>query len=471
MVTEDAMSRDFLRRTPIFAALPDGDLDRLLETAESVSVKTGELLMAEGSPGGSLYVVLDGEFEVTKRSGDRDIVIAICGQGEILGEISLLDRSPRTASVRASRDSHVLMISQSAFQEFLIANPPAIIAILQIVTARLRSTESMLRQSQKMAALGTLAAGLAHELNNPAAAAQRGSAHLRDAIAEWLRLTRELQAANLDARQQQLLDALRVEFLDRPTSPILLDPLARGDREYEVQAWLEERGVDEAWELAPALVGAGWDLPAVERVAASFGSEYLLSVVRWLGAGAAIFALLSEVGESVERISEIVKAVKTYSYLDQAPIQNVDVHEGLENTLVILRHKLKAGVRVTRDYAADLPRIEAFGSELNQAWTNIIDNAVDAMQGQGELRLRTSRSGANVLVEIGDSGPGIPPEIQERIFEPFFTTKPPGIGTGLGLHITYNTIVQKHRGQIRIVSQPGETTFQIELPIRLKSSS
>ena len=185
-----------------------------------------------------------------------------------------------------------------------------------------------------------------------------------------------------------------------------------------------------------------------------------------------MYALLDEVSKSAERISEVVKAVKTYSYLDQAPVQNVDIHEGLENTLIILKYKLKGGVQVTRDYAQDLPRIEAYASELNQAWTNIIDNAIDAMQGQGKLHLRTYRQGEDaVVVEITDNGPGIPPEIQPRIFEPFFTTKPPGVGNGLGLHITYNIIVNKHRGQIKVTSRPGETCFHVTLPIQLRRAS
>jgi len=243
--------------------------------------------------------------------------------------------------------------------------------------------------------------------------------------------------------------------------------LARGDRESDAQAWLEDRGIDRAWELAPTLVTFGWDADTLQSLADTFADDQLSVIAPWLGVGSSVYALLDEVGRSAERISEIVGAVKSYSFLDQAPVQDVDVHQGLDNTLVILRHKLKQGVRVRRDYDAGLPRIEAYGSELNQVWTNIIDNAIDAMQGQGELTIRTYADDGHVVVEIADSGPGIPPHIQSRIFEPFFTTKPPGVGTGLGLNIAYN-VVQRHMGRITVTSQPGETRFQVRLPIQLK---
>jgi signal transduction histidine kinase len=259
---------------------------------------------------------------------------------------------------------------------------------------------------------------------------------------------------------------LKTALESRLAPDLGLDPLARSDRESDMQAWLEGIGIDEGWELAPALVASGWELESLRKLAPAFDPETLVLVVRWLAAGCAVYSLLNETHMGAERISEIVKSVKAYSYLDQAPIQEVDVHEGLENTLVILRHKTKEGIHITRDYAPDLPHIEAYGSELNQVWTNIIDNAVDAMNGQGELTLRTRANDGKVTVEIEDTGPGIPKEIQQRIFEPFFTTKPPGQGTGLGLHISY-TIVNKHYGQLRVESQPGRTAFQVTLPLQL----
>jgi len=461
------MSIEFLRQLPLFAGLPEHDLDWLFQKAEPISIRAGDLLIEEGSPGDALYIVLDGEFEVTKRSGPQDIAIDVRQPGAVIGEMSLLDHAPRSASVRALRDSQLLKIHDDAFHQLLATSPSAALTILETVTARLRQNESLLHQREKMAALGTLSAGLAHELNNPAAAARRAATQLRDALAEWERATLQLDACAFDPRQATTVNALREEIAKRAAAPVNLDPLARSDRESDVQAWLEDRRVDRAWELAPMLVSFGWDVDSLEELAEGFSIEHLSAISQWLGAGGTVYALLDEVGKSAERISEIVKSVKTYSYLDQAPIQEVDVHEGLENTLVILRHKLKQGVNVTREYAADLPRIEAYASELNQVWTNIIDNAIDAMGGQGELILRAYAQDDSVVIEIADNGPGIPPKIQSRIFEPFFTTKPPGVGTGLGLNITYN-IVQKHLGQIKVTSQPGATCFQVTLPIQLK---
>ncbi len=461
------MIQDFVRRLPLFANVGEGDLQWLVERAKVVTKSKGEILLAEGEPSGPLYIVLEGEFEFTKRSGNQDVLLAVRGEGEVIGELSMLDHSPRTATARATQDSRLLMIPPDAFQQLLSNSPSATMAILQTVTSRLRNTESMLRQSEKMAALGTLSAGLAHELNNPAAAARRSATQMRDCLSRWQELADEINGLHLTDDQAKALRDWQAEMVTRSAAPAALDPLAQSDREEQVQTWLEDRGVDHAWEIAPTLVAFGWDTPALAKVEEKFSGTQVGIVVRWLATGYSVYALLDEVGKSAERISEIVKAVKSYSYLDQAPVQDVDIHEGLENTLVILRHKLKQGVEVKREYAPALPHIEAYGSELNQVWTNIIDNAIDAMQGKGTLTLRTRPSGDQVVVEIGDNGPGIPPDIQSRIFEPFFTTKPPGIGTGLGLHLVYN-IIQKHHGKIQVKSQPGSTWFQITLPRKLK---
>jgi len=374
---------------------------------------------------------------------------------------------PRNATVRALRQNHQLKNSQLTFQIMLDCGPTTVLNSLGTVMTRLQQQESLLQQQEKQAALGTLSAGLAHELNNPAAAAQRGAAQLREAMDAWERAAAGLGARGLDEAGRARLEALRAELARRAADPPMLDPLERGDREDAAQGWLAGRGVADAWELAPPLVAAGWDERALEALAADFPGAGLAAVARWLGAGSAACALVDEVQRSAAAISEIVRAVKSYTYLDQAPVQEVDVHDGLENTLVILRHKLKQGVILRRDYAADLPKIEAYASELNQVWTNLIDNAVDAMGGQGELLLRTSARNGHVVVEITDSGPGIPPEVRPRLFEPFYTTKPQGKGTGLGLHMVYNSVVNKHHGQIDVSSRPGATTFRVTLPVQL----
>jgi signal transduction histidine kinase len=460
------MSKDFLRRLDLFAGLPESDLDWLAAQAEPFDLEAGETLMEEGAPGDAAFIITDGEVEVTKKSDTQSIVIALREPGEVLGEMALLDNAPRMATVRAVRASRFLRISGEAFHQLLTQKPSAAVAILQTVTRRLRQNEALLRQSEKMAALGTLSAGLAHELNNPAAAVRRSVDQLRAALSAWTKASIDLDHCTLTPAQIRVIHDLKTALESRLAPDLGLDPLARSDRESDMQAWLEGIGIDEGWELAPALVASGWELESLRKLAPAFDPETLVLVVRWLAAGCAVYSLLNETHMGAERISEIVKSVKAYSYLDQAPIQEVDVHEGLENTLVILRHKTKEGIHITRDYAPDLPHIEAYGSELNQVWTNIIDNAVDAMNGQGELTLRTRANDGKVTVEIEDTGPGIPKEIQQRIFEPFFTTKPPGQGTGLGLHISY-TIVNKHYGQLRVESQPGRTAFQVTLPLQL----
>jgi len=461
------MNIDELRQVPLFADISGEDLEQLYEMAETISIPAGELVLREGDPGDSLYVVLDGELEVTKRQGDQEIQLALYEPGQFFGEMALLEQAPRSASVRALRESSLLVIGQAAFQTLLTCSSSAPVKILYTVTSRLRSTESMLIQTQKMAALGTLAAGLAHELNNPAAAILRSAAQLREALAERERLATRLALLVLDPPQKESLRNLQERITGRTTTAPPYDPLTLSEREDELQEWLEDHDVEEAWELAPVLAASGWDMDGLERLGEQFTSTQLPLVVRWLGAGASVYGLLDEVGQSAEAMSEIVGAVKTYSYLDQAPVQDVDVMEGLENTLMLLRSKIGAKVTITRDYAKGVPRIEAYGSELNQVWTNVIDNAIDAVGDQGEITLRTYSSGNVVTVDIIDDGPGIPREIQPRIFEPFFTTKAPGVGTGLGLHIAYNVVVNKHRGQIEVSSKPGETRLRVMLPIRL----
>ena len=461
---------DELRHVPLLADLSEEDLEQLYQMAEAVTIPAGELVLREGDPGDSLFIVLDGELEVTKRHGSQEVLLAVYKAGQFFGEMALLEQAPRSASVRTLRESRLLVISQAAFQTLLSCSPSAPFKILRTVTSRLRSTESMLIQNEKMAALGTLAAGLAHELNNPAAAIRRSAAQLRDALAERERLTTQLGTLSRDPHQNEALGALQAESVERAKMPPMYDPLALSEQEDQVQDWLEDNSVERAWELAPVLVSFGWDGRELERLADSFSPMELPVVVRWLAANSSVYGLLEEVGKSAEAMSEIVKAVKTYSYLDQAPIQEVDVRESLENTLVLLRPKIKAGVSIERHYADDVPRIEAYGSELNQVWTNIIDNAIDAMQARGELALHTYAENGNVIVEIIDNGPGIPSELKQRIFEPFFTTKAPGAGTGLGLHIAYNIVVHKHQGQIEVTSEPGETRFRVVLPVRLARS-
>jgi signal transduction histidine kinase len=319
-----------------------------------------------------------------------------------------------------------------------------------------------------MAALGTFSAGLAHELNNPAAAAQRSAAELKKTIGKWQSLTHQIESVAFQENQTQWLDDFMRETARRFESPLKLEALEKIDLVDRLQAWLESNGVESAWEIAPAMVNFGWDVRSLEDLKRT--AFYHLSM-QWVGVSCLMMGLLSEVGQTTQRLSQLVQAMKSYTYLDQAPLLEVDIHGGLENTLVIMQHKLKHGVTVKREYSPNLPRIEAYASELNQVWTNIIDNAIDAMNGKGEIKLKTYAEDNHVIVEIEDNGPGIPEQICSRIFEPFFTTKPPGKGTGLGLHISHDIIANRHHGQLLVESKPGMTKFKAVLPIYLTKNS
>jgi signal transduction histidine kinase len=422
-----------LRDTPLFGGLDEGQLLRLVEMGEIIDLGPGDHLIREGEEADALYVVLEGELDVTKRSGRSQIPVARVGPGSLQGEIAALEGGRRLASVHAVTPAEVLRIPVRAVRELLSSGPDVALAVIRTAVARLRSLESTLREREKLAGLGTLAAGLAHELNNPAAAAKRAT--------------------------ESLGEAIRVaERLPHPSPPPQPPPggppasaLDRSDRIEEVM----RVGLDS--EQAAALVAAGWTVGSL--------AEHPREVLPWLAADASVHGLLGELSMAIGRMSEIVGAVKGYAYLDQAPLQRVDVRVGLEQTLVILRHRLRDGIEVRRDFGDEVPEIEAYASELNQVWTNLVDNAIDAMDGRGTLTVRASPdpSGEGVVVEICDTGPGVPDEIRQRLFEPFFTTKPPGKGTGLGLHITHN-VVARHGGRIEVESSPQGTCFVVSLP-------
>jgi len=455
-----------LRKSPLFEGLSDQELQHLVDNAKPVSLHTGETLMKQGEPGDSAYVVLDGGFEIQKQSGASVIKIDVRKPGEIIGEMALLSNAPRSATVVAVCDSQTLQISQDAFENLLSTSPSATMAVLHWVMARLGQNESLLHQQEKMAALGTMSAGLAHELNNPAAAAQRSASLLRQSPARWLELTHKLEALAFKENLSDWLNDFIQDATSRFEKPVKLEALEKIDLVDQLQDWLEANGVENAWEVAPTIVNFGW---TVETLGDLKNSPLFKDIIQWLGLGSTIVTQLFEIQNTTERISQIVRAMKSYTYLDQAPLLEVDVHDGLENTLVIMEHKLKQGVTVKREYAKDLPRIEAYASELNQVWTNIIDNAIDAMNGKGEIILRTYEDSGQVVVEIVDNGPGIPEEIQSRIMEPFFTTKPPGQGTGLGLHVTHDIVANRHHGLLQVESKPGETKFKVTLPRRIQS--
>jgi len=331
--------------------------------------------------------------------------------------------------------------------------------------------EVMLRQSERLATLGRLSAGMAHELNNPAAAARHGAEQLRTAIARLDRAQHALGAGRLSSEQHEAIAELEKEAEERAKKPSSLDPIARSDLEQEVEGWLDRNCIQDPWEHAPAFVAMGLGVAELEELTRSFDPSVTPIVIDYVGSRFAAFTLVEDVAEGARRISEVVKALKGYSYMDQAPVQLVDVREGLNDTLSILSSKLREGINVNLDFADPLPRIQGHGSELNQVWTNIIDNAISSMGDEGALDLKAYRDDEWVVVEVADSGPGIPIEAQEKVFDPFFTTKAPGEGAGLGLSISHGIVVEKHRGQISVCSRPGATRFAVKLPITDESST
>ncbi|MCG6955031.1 MAG: PAS domain-containing protein [Gemmatimonadetes bacterium] len=333
-----------------------------------------------------------------------------------------------------------------------------------------KTAEVALRQSEKMATLGTLAAGVAHELNNPAAAAQRGAEQLEAAFAALQAAYMAISAAALPERFTAALAELDAEAHQAALTSRRMDPMVRSDQEVSIEEWLERSGASEAWDVAPALVEMGLDEERLQAFPETFG-EQAGAVANWLSRAYTVYRLLHEIRHGAGRLSEIVGALKAYSYLGQAPVKNVDVNEGIRNTLVILRNKLKRGTEVRDELDDALPRIEAYGSELNQVWTNLIDNAADALDGTGTIKIRSSASNGWIRVDIEDDGPGIPPEAQPRVFDAFFTTKPPGKGTGLGLNTAYKIVVSKHGGRISLDSEPGRTLFVVELPTSLPADA
>jgi signal transduction histidine kinase len=459
------MKYDILKGVPLFADLSKEDLERLCEGAEEVHLPAGQELFAEGSPGDRAYVTTGGQIEVVKASSGREVLLAVREAGEVIGEMALLEETPRMATVRARKESTLLAISKEQIDALLATSPSAVRAMFYTILSRWRSTESMLRQSERMAQLGTLTAGVAHELNNPAAAVKRGADQFRDAVSRHVGAQAAVACLDLGPAEAEALRELTEHALEAAAHPLDLDTLAQSDRETEMEDLLDRWGVPDAWEIAPALASLGQDADEISSSMAPFARERLPAILGSVSAAYALHTLLAEIGHGASRISEVVKALKSYSYLDQAPVLPVDLHEGLDSTLMILRNKLRAGISVRREYGGDVPRIQGYGSELNQVWTNLIDNAADAMDGEGVITLRTRPDGDGVMVEIEDNGPGIPPEIQTRIFDPFFTTKEPGKGTGLGLDICYNIVVYKHHGEIKVVSEPGSTRFQVWLPV------
>jgi signal transduction histidine kinase len=450
-----------LYNLPLFEDLTDDELEWVQKNSSERRLETGEYFVREGERTEHFYVVLEGELQVTRLFDGKPKVMGTTPVGIIGNELPLLYGTPASSTARAIMPSRLLVFHLRAFREMFAACPTVGAKVLRIAAERTRNVAGLIKQQEKMAALGKLAAGLAHELNNPSSAARRAASTLRTALPELQASTVQLCGLGLSAGQFDTLLAFQAAVAARPAPS--LGPLDRSDREDELGMWLDERGVENGWDLAPAFVERDVSAAELDRLGADLPPGSVPAVLGWLQQALDAASLLGEIEHSSERIAELVKAVKNYTYMDQAPLQEINLHDGLETTLTVMRHKLK-NVEVVRQYDPDLPRIMARGGELNQVWTNLIDNAVDAMEGKGTIWLITRCEASFVMVEVADSGPGIPPEIIGRIFEPFFTTKGIGVGSGMGLEITYQ-IIHQHSGTIEVQSQPGRTRFIVRLPV------
>ena len=460
---------DELRRVPLLDGLSAGELERVLEEGSEKVVLAGEVNGREGEPVEDLYVILDGELRITKKTSDGgETVLNVYTPGTFFAEVPLLAGTPFMASGRALTDCRMLLIPDRLFRQLLSENASFSNEILQTMAERVQLLQSVTGQREKLDSLGTLAAGLAHELNNPASATRRSAEELRENFANLRSLGWSLaHAAARGELNASALDALEssVARISAAKAPMPLDTLDQSDREEELALWLEDRGLAEAWELAPTFVNAGVSPEDLDALSESVPDGLRAAALRYLKAVIGVSGLLGEVESGAGRVSEIVRTMEGYSNMDRAPLQDVDVNRSLEDTLSVLGYKL-VGIEVGRDLDPDLPRVVAYGGELNQVWTALLDNAIDAVGGEGgRIGLRTTCEGDLVLVEISDDGPGIPEHLRGRIFEPFFTTKDVGSGTGLGLDVGYRIVVGRHGGDIHVVSGPGATRFEVRLPV------
>ncbi len=457
-----------VRSAPLFATLTDAQLE-CIEPGEVIDLAAGSVLASEGEPSNYFFLVLQGEIRITRHYDRQEILMGVLKQGNYTGEITLLVSSPWIGTARTGKATRLFRLPADDFWRMLSTCQSVAKQILQSAANKMRNLENFSQQREKLASLGTMAAGLAHELNNPASAARRASAHLRETSDKAQSLLCLLSSV-LSHDQWRELALASQDAAERLTHARTIDHLERSDREEKIGTWLQGRGVAASWELAPTFVTADVDISWLEELLKKLPADSHPDALAWLESRLNLKLLLTQIEQSTGRIAELVKAVKSYSHMDQSPMQEVDIHDGIESTLTMLGHKLK-NVTVRRAFDRSIPRIMAYGSELNQVWTNLIDNAIDAVKGTGKICVGTCQEDNQLVVEIVDNGPGIPREVQAHMFEPFYTTKPVGSGTGLGLIISNRIVADRHGGEIEFESKAGETRFKVRLPIQRKQAS
>jgi signal transduction histidine kinase len=468
-VTE-RLGADALRELFLFEKLDDGQLAWLAERGEVRGYPAGTTVYAAGEPATRLFVLLEGTLAMSVRAGGAEVeTIRTDYRGAYAGAFFAYVDMPSARSygstLRAVTGCRFWELPAADFGQALREWFPMATHLLSGFAIQGQAAQEMVSTRERLVALGSVTAGLTHELNNPATAAARATATLKERLAAMWEELAALTGAELATGQLATLVRLVREAVGGRGDPAALSPLEAADREDELGGWLEEHDVPGAWDLASPLVAAGVDADRLEQVAAAVPAGLLPHAVGVLAAACEAESLLGELAEAAGRISSLIGAAKQYTQMDRSPLQYLDVHDGIESTLTMLAHKLGAGVQVARDYDRSLPKLHGYAGELNQVWTNLVDNAVDAMDGQGTLTVRTRRDGDRVLVEVGDTGPGIPEQVGAHIFEPFYTTKPVGKGTGLGLDICWRIVVQRHGGELSFTSAPGDTRFHVALPI------
>jgi signal transduction histidine kinase len=469
VTTETRIGAEELRGLFLFEELSEDKLGWLAEHARVTRLPAGAAICVEGEPADCFHVLLEGTIAMSRRIGPDDVETTRTDQrGVYFGAVQfyLDDETARVypASVRGITDVAVLALPAPDFAREFTRWFPMAVHLLEGLLLGMRRGNAAVAQRERLLALGKLTAGLTHELNNPAAAAGRAAHALRDRVSAMRHKLGMIAAGTLNRDHLQQLVEIQEKFVEIAADAPDLTPLQAADAEDELGDWLDEQGIAGGWELAPVFVAGGLDANQLEAVKAAAPPDALEGAVRWLAYTIETESLMREIVDSAERIAALVGAAKQYSQLDRAPHQFFDLHAGLDATLVMLGPKL-TGIRVVKDFDRTVPQVPGFPAELNQVWTNLIDNAKDAMAGSGTLTLRTRTEDGRVVVEITDTGPGVPPEIQSRIFEPFFTTKGVGRGTGLGLDVSYRVVVDRHRGDLRVDSEPGRTTFTVTLPL------